>query len=176
MPETFEEWKKRKSSPLTEFEKQAEVEKTLNDISPEPELPEFKPKIVDFNMNIKEEIGENETQVTQIRQPHAEKIVYKIQKNSNLLLLMNVANSKIYFDVRTSEFYQYVFQPDRKRILRKMRLENHDILNLGILFLWAVLRDKPLHVGTRLHLNRNIRSKIAELRRKEGQFYGEPEI
>jgi len=89
---------------------------------------------------------------------------------------MNIANSKIYFDTRTSEYYQYVFQPDRKKIHRKMKLEKHDILNLGIFFLWRILKEKPLKWNTRIFLNKKIRKKIAQLRRKEDQFYGEPKI
>ena len=183
-PELVQKWEKeaeeqaRKPSPLTEFERKAELEKKLDNLVPTnlPEVP-FKGKGINkLKISYAEQNEKGETQLTQIEQPQAEKTVYKIQKNPFLIFLMNIANSKIYFDTRTSEYYQYVFQPDRKKIHRKMKLEKHDILNLGIFFLWRILKEKPLKWNTRIFLNKKIRKKIAQLRRKEDQFYGEPKI
>lgn len=164
--------KKKKPKLVQKWEKQAELEEKFNKILPEKPPPEFEGHpIKDFKASWKEG-----TKVKLIKERPMEIISYEPKRNLYLIPLININHTKIYFDTKTEEFWQYVFSRNRKRILRKVKLEKHDILNMLTFCIYAIFPNKKLDYNTVIYVTRKLKKKIAQLRRKEEQFYGESKI
>ena len=55
---------------------------------------------------------------------------YEVKKNPNNIFLLNVSSAKMYYDIENDCYWLYVFSIDRKKILRKIKIEKHDIQSL----------------------------------------------
>jgi len=170
-PRLVEKWEKQAKA-LSEFQKKADLEQKLNNILPEPELPEFEGKTIE---KFKASWIEGKQQKVISERP-MEIINYEIKRNPYLMPLFNLNHAKMYFDTKSEEFWLYVFSVNRKRILRKVKIEKHDIESLLAFCIWNIFPKKSIKAKMNISVNRRLRNKIAELKRKEANFYGEPSI
>jgi len=161
--------KKHKKKPqlVRKWEKQIELEEKLEKILPEKEPVAFEGKPIEkFTASWQE--GKD---VKVITERPMEIRRYEVKKRPTLIPLFNINHTKVYFDTKSSEFWQYVFSPNRKRILRKVKLEKHDILNMLAFCIWAIYPDKPMNSRSYLYLPYRLRQRITKLKTKWYEHY-----
>ena len=148
-----------------EYLKQANITEKLEKILKETETPFEGKQAQDIMISFK--IGKQQYVITKKPQEKMEIRTYEIKKNENIKKLFNMNSTAIYLDRKEGDFYQYVFSPSRKRILRKILIEKHDIINLFAFCVYAMFPNKQLKVFMRVGVPMRIRKKIAKLRKKE---------
>ena len=154
--------KKQRRKPLA-YEKKAELEKRFEKIYPEVEKP-FSAKTVDDV-----QIGWKEgTERVLITSKPMEKRTYEYKANPNIIALLNLSSSKIYYNLEDDCYYLYVFSLDRKRILRKIKLEKHDI---QWLLAFALYDRYGEDLPKQLWINRDIKNKVQKIVEREKQHY-----
>lgn len=159
--------------PMRDFERQAKAMKDLDDNFPEfkeDEVPEVEgKKITDYQTSWKESDKKTgKTKITVLKEVVNRKIEYAIQKNPNRVFLCHVSSGKIYWDRETEEFWFYVFSKDRKRIIRKVKLENHDILELMAFSLWHIYGiERMLKKWAEVHITKKMKERIAKIEARD---------
>lgn len=154
---------KQRKKPLA-YERKAELEQHLNRILPEPEPKPFEGKpISNFKASWKQD-GE----VKILKQKNMQMLTYEVRKNPSIIFLFSLASAKIYYDIEKDYYFLYVFSPDRRRIVRKIRLEKHDMLWLLAFALYDRYDEK---IPKTLYINRKIRARMLKIIEREKQHY-----
>lgn len=167
--------KPKRKFPMRDFEHSAEIQHGIDEKFPEfkeDEVPEVEgKKITDFQTSWKESDKETgKSKITVLKEVVNRKIEYTIGKNPLRIFLCNVSSGKIYFDLETEEFWFYVFSKDRNRIIRKIKLENHDILELMAFSLWSVYgAEKLLNPNwcRQIRVTKKMRERIAKIEARD---------
>ncbi|MEM2117914.1 MAG: hypothetical protein QW386_02720 [Candidatus Bathyarchaeia archaeon] len=153
--------------PLMAYLKKAQLEQKLDSLMPESEPPEFKLD-TESTENLKVEIVENipegkKLSLYTLQKPAKTQYLYR--RNPNIKPLFNFSRSKIYID-NNGNYWLYMFSPDRKRIVGKMQLRKHDIVNM-LAFCIAELHPKLAYSKhPELWVNKTLLSKIQTITQK----------
>jgi hypothetical protein len=139
--------------------KRSETKRQLEKLIPEPIIPEVEGKPIEDLRASWRQNGE----IKIIEQIPARIISYTPKKNPDLRLLFNFSFAKVYFNVETSDFWLYVFSDDRKRLIRRMRIEDHDIANLFAFYLNQVYGSKIPDV---IRIDQNIKKRTAKIKER----------
>jgi len=156
------EKKKKRRKPLA-YEKSAELEKRLNEILPEPEVPFEDEPVKDVKISYKK--GDK---LNVLETPEMRVIQYEIRRNPNIIFLFRVNSAKMYYDIENDCYWLYVFSEDRRRIVRKIRIEKHDIQWL-LAFTLFDRYDEDL--PKQLWINRDMKKKVRKIAERIEQHY-----
>jgi len=143
---------------LSRYQKKAETEDTLNRLIPENTIPEVEGKpIKEHTTILKDEDGK----IRVIKSETSREITYELKRNPNLHFLFNFSEGRVYFDRENCDYWLYVFSKDRKTIIRKVRLQRHDILNMLAFCITEIYGDRPLRQKEpKIWLSKLLKSKI----------------
>lgn len=93
---------------------------------------------------------------------------YQIRRNPNLIFLFRLNSAKVHYHIENDCYWLYVFSIDRGRILRKIRVEKHDIQ----WFLAFALYDRyDGDLPKQLWINRDMQKKVKKIVDREKQHY-----
>jgi hypothetical protein len=123
------------SNLLSKYEKKADFqEKTML----EPKSEDFTPKpIKDFKASWTEDKEKNV-----IEQQSMTKTRYVIESSPMRRFISNISEIKLYYDIEKDAYYFYVFSSDRNRILKRIRIDEHDILTMLAFAIAEIYGDK----------------------------------
>lgn len=165
----------KRKSPMRDFEREA---KTLHDIDKkfpefkEPESPDVEGKeIKNFQMSYEEtDKGTGKPKKTLLENIPMRKTEFIIKENPLTIFLCNISSGKIYFDLKTEEFYFYTFTKRGKdsRISKRIKLDNHDILELMAFCLHSVYGvERMLKPRARIRISPKMKERIARIETRE---------
>ena len=93
---------------------------------------------------------------------------YEVRKNPSIIFLFGLLSAKMYYDIDKDSYYLYVFSSNRNRIVRKIKIEKHDIQRLLAFALYDRYGEE---IPKTLWINRRIRAQIQELTERENKHY-----
>jgi len=192
----FTDWLKEKNperkSKLAKLFESSELHEKLDKLIPEPLIPEVEGKpIENFQASWKE--GE---QIKVIKERPMQIVSYEPKKNPYLIQLANISNAKLYWSLEDFDLWLYTFSRDRKHIIRKLKIESHDIKDLLAVCLWFIYGDdlpktiwigkklrqriltlhekvnpnEPFYFPKRIYINKELRNKVHEIEMKVKGF------
>ena len=156
------EKKKQRIRPLA-YEKSAKLEKRLDEILPEPEVPFEDEPIEDVKISYKKGDKLNVLETPQMRVTQ-----YEIRRNPNIIFLFRVNSAKMYYHIENDCYWLYVFSGDRGRIRRKIRIQKHDI---QWLLAFALYDRYGEELPKQLWINRDMKKKVEKIVERERQHY-----
>lgn len=164
-PLSFKTWKTNKGvvnapkNSSEEYLRRAEIKGKLDESIPDSVPPEVAGKpIKDFVLSYKD--AEGNQRIIEDKKGKNE-IVFKPQKNENLIFLTKFSDSVIYYDKRDFSFWQYIMTFDRKHIIRKLRIADHDFISMLCLCLLEIYGEQFLRwKQPRINVTKSLLAKI----------------
>lgn len=157
-----EEPKRQRRKPLA-YEKKAVLEQRFNRLLPETEVPFEDDPVKNVKISYEKSGRLNVLEMPQMRVAQ-----YEIKRNPNLIFLVRLNSAKIYYDIEDDCHWLYVFSVDRKRILRKIKIEKHDI---QWLLAFALYDRYSEELPKQLWINQNLKKKAQKLVEREKQHF-----
>jgi|GEM_PF-6076687 len=105
---------------------------------------------------------------TLLEMPHMRATQYQITKNPNIIFLLRLDCAKIYYDIERDDYFLYVFSVDRNKLLRKIKLEKHDV---QWLLAFALYDRYSADLPKQLWINQDLKRKVQIIIERENQHY-----
>jgi len=157
----FDKITEKAEKSLHKFEKKAELEERFEKLFPEKKDEDFTPKpITDYKASWKED-----NKVKFLKERPMEITEYEIKPSQNRRFIMNFSSCKIYYDIEKDAYYLYVFTSDHKKIIKRIPIDKHDILNMLAFALAEIKGEKWIErvmksENPRLCLSKKLNRKI----------------
>jgi len=159
---TPKQFRKQTEKPLQNYEKKMEFHEKVD--IPEPKSEDYLPQpITDYKATWKE----GKERVIIEKQP-MQKTRYEYKQSPMRRFITNISEIKIYYDIEKDAYYFYIFSGDRNRILKRIRIDEHDIYTMLAFAIAEIYGQRSLkRKYPDFYITKNLKRKINEILAKQ---------